>query len=305
MRVLILDRLERACTFDPLYQGIVQALPGSVHRKLTKQEVKELPKTLAKMDFSQFDRVLLDVPIRRAAHAISEICKIPGLVFFELDAYQELMPESKFYKTFLSYFKAFDGAPVIVTGYCIEAYLKENGVNAICIPKAFDNTLLENLESERDIDAAFIGRLGGDVYSFRKNALLKMQAELGMQILRTETAQEYLELLNRIKIFVSADIGLNEYMIKNFEAMACGCLLLAKTQETEDAKLGFYHKENIVLYETPEQAITLVKELLANPSELQRIALAGQQRVWQEHKLVDRIQSFVDVLTQPYPQRKI
>ena len=56
-------------------------------------------------------------------------------------------------------------------------------------------------------------------------------------------------MLNRIRFFVSADIGMGEYMIKNFEAMACGCVLLAYDQgELENEALGFIDMHNIVLY---------------------------------------------------------
>jgi hypothetical protein len=61
--------------------------------------------------------------------------------------------------------------------------------------------------------------------------------------------EEYCATLNRIRFFVSADVGMGEYMIKNFEAMACGCVLLAFDQgAAENQALGFKGMVNVVFY---------------------------------------------------------
>lgn len=304
MRVLIIDRKERASSMDVLYSGILENMPNGEVVYFDKKQIRNLSSTLKKIDFTKYDRVLFDIPVRRAAHAIKEIKKIPGLIYLELDAYQDLMPESKYYNKFHKFFSKLNGTPVIVTSYSIAGYLRGKGITAHCILKAYDDALLHNKNRVRDIDLAFVGRIKSDVYRHRKNLLLKMQDELGLKLLRTQTPAEYLEVLNNIKVFVSADIGFNEHMIKNFEAMACGCLLLVKKQPTEDEKVGFVHMENVVQYNTEKEAIELARDLLNNPGKVKEIARAGQKLVESKHKYSHRISDFVKILRLPYPERE-
>ncbi len=49
--------------------------------------------------------------------------------------------------------------------------------------------------------------------------------------------EEYCATLNRIRFFVSADVGMGEYMIKSFEAMACAGRDLAASGQFPAAQL--------------------------------------------------------------------
>jgi spore maturation protein CgeB len=97
-----------------------------------------------------------------------------------------------------------------------------------------------------------------------------------MLVTRTESGTEYMETLNRIRIFVSADIGMGEFMIKNFEAMACGCVLLAWSQGEEDALLGFKDMHNVVLYRSADEALEKLALLQNDPQLAEQIARNGQ-----------------------------
>lgn len=304
MRVLIINRLERARSLDTLYEGVAERLDDVTVVKLSKLQIDSLPKTLDSMDLSGYDRVLFDIPVRRAAHALGQLSRIPGLIYYEEDAYQEFMGVSKFHGEFLDFFKALGGAPVIVTGYNIANYLNANGVPAHCIPKAYDDRHLVNFNGHRDIDVAFVGRVNNKVYSERKTLLDAMADAVGLQMLRTETAEEYLALLNRIRCFFSADIGFDEYMAKNFEAMACGCLLIAKRQPSEDERLGFVDMVNVVHYDTADEAIEKYRLLQADPSRLAAIAQAGEELALGRHKLSMRSADFARVISSEYPERR-
>lgn len=305
MRVLIINRLERARSLDTLYEGVAERLEDVTVIKLSKLQIDSLPKTLESMDLSGYDRVLFDIPVRRAAHALRQLNNIPGLIYYEEDAYQEFMGVSKFHGEFLNFFRALGGAPVIVTGYNVANYLNANGVPAYCIPKAYDDRQLVNFEGERDIDIAFVGRVNNKVYSERKGVLDAMADAVGLQMLRTETADEYLTLLNRIRCFFSADIGFDEYMAKNFEAMACGCLLVAKRQPSEDERLGFIDMVNVVHYDTADEAIEKYRVLQADPSRFAAIARAGEALALGRHRLSSRSEDFARVIAAEYPERRL
>ena len=73
---------------------------------------------------------------------------------------------------------------------------------------------------------------------------------------------------------------MGEYMIKNFEAMACGCILLAYRQgEGEEEALGFSDMNNIVLYSSIAELREKLAQLRANPERAEQIAHAGQDLV--------------------------
>ncbi len=305
MRVLIINRQERARSLDTLYNGVSALLGEVTVLKLSKAEIDALPRTLDKMDFSSYDRVLFDIPVRRAVAALKQIRRLPGLIYYEEDAYQEFMQISKFHGRFLGFFKALGGAPVIVTGYNVMNFLRDNGVNAHCVPKAYDDLQLRDLQQTRDIDVAFVGRVNNQVYTERKELLEAMQSSANLQLLRTETPDEYLALLNRIRCFFSADIGFNEYMAKNFEDMACGCLLMAKRQPTEDAQLGFVDMHNVVHYDSAEEALSKYCTLQEQPELAQTIAQQGRRFAEEQHRLSLRAEDFSRLIAADYPERSL
>ena len=98
-------------------------------------------------------------------------------------------------------------------------------------------------------------------------------------ITQTKTKEEYLETLNRIDFFISADVGMHEYMIKNFEALACGCILVAYRQGKEEEALGFVDMNNVVLYSTPEEALQKIHYLQQNQAEAEALRKRGMDHV--------------------------
>jgi len=79
------------------------------------------------------------------------------------------------------------------------------------------------------------------------------------------------------RFFVSADVGMGEYMIKNFEAMACGCVLLAFDQgEEENRALGFLDMNNVVLYRDLDDVRDKLRQLRTSPAQAETIARNGQ-----------------------------
>jgi spore maturation protein CgeB len=78
-------------------------------------------------------------------------------------------------------------------------------------------------------------------------------------------------------------------MIKNFEAMACGCVLCTWDQgEAENRALGFKDMENLVLYRDVEELTQKLARLRAAPEHVAAIAAAGQSLVAHEYRF-DRI----------------
>ena len=77
---------------------------------------------------------------------------------------------------------------------------------------------------------------------------------------------------------LSADTGMGEYMLKNFEAMAAGCVLLSQDQGAEENEaVGFRHMENVVLYQNAEEALEHLESLRSSPDLCARLAAAGRR----------------------------
>ena len=166
---------------------------------------------------------------------------------------------------------------VLSSGCVVTERLQQEGFDALFVPKGYDQTLLSDQGRERDIELAFVGSTNSVAYSGRKELLDKLAQVEPLVVTRTKSGQDYCDTLNRIRFFVSADVGMGEYMIKNFEAMACGCVLLAYDQgDAENRALGLQDMHNVVFYtDIPELQNRLA--LLRNDSDLAaRIALNGR-----------------------------
>jgi glycosyltransferase involved in cell wall biosynthesis len=115
-------------------------------------------------------------------------------------------------------------------------------------------------------------------YSGRKALLDELGRVESMVVTRTKSGEEYCDTLNRIRFFVSADVGMGEFMIKNFEAMACGCVLLAYDQgAAESGALGLQDMHNVVIYQDIPQLQQKLAILRADPELAQRIAANGRE----------------------------
>ncbi len=201
---------------------------------------------------------------------------IPGLIFLEHDAYQNYMPESKYQGVYSRLYRRLPSCRALVSGAVVARRMQAENIDAVFVSKGYDEQMLRNTDSVRDIPIGFLGSLKSTEYAQRKALLESLVQRTGMLVTRTQSGREYLETLNRIKIFVSADLGMGEFMIKNFEAMACGCVLLAWSQGEEDRLLGFEDMENTVFYRSEDEAVQKLELLQRDPELAARIARNGQ-----------------------------
>lgn len=296
MKVLIVSREERSRSFDTLFSGIAEYFPTTVV-KLKKDQIRDFSNTVRGLGCENYERVIFDVPLRRIGRHFKVLRKVSGLILYEEDAYQEFVRYSKYYKKFIKIYRSIGACRLILTGYDIGERIKSAGLDVTVIPKAFDENHLRNLGLERDIELGYIGRIKNRIYRERRPFLRGLVEENGLQMLRTDPGTEYLQTLNRIKIFVSADLGLLEFMAKNFEAMACGCMLLAKRQSgIDEDMLGLKHMENVVLYDDLEDARKLLSSLHKSPELIKSIATCGEELVHERHTLGARVLPFVEAI---------
>jgi len=295
LKLLIVSRQVRSRSFSTLFNGLSNCFDTTL-LKLSKEDIRNFASIVPKLNCEQYDRVMFDIPLRRIGKGYKVLKSISGLILYEEDACQEFIRRSEYYKKYIKIYRELsmaEGCRVILTGFNVGEQFRQAGLDVHVIPKAFDENHLKDLSNKRDVEQAFVGRIKNKVYKKRQKFLQSLVANEGLKLFKTDPGEEYLLALNRIKIFVSADIGFLEYMAKNFEAMACGCLVLAKRQGgVEEEKLGLIHMENIVLYNDVFDAVNLLSYLKGKPEVVKSIACNGRKFVEERHSLGSRINSF-------------
>lgn len=298
MRVLALVAQQRMPNNDVMYS----AFQGSIDIELVKlssEEQKKLRKFLKNFELGKYDRIVLDLHFKRIIKQARFIRTLPHLVIYEEDACQNYIEESKWYGKFLQFYKKLGNFRLICTSKQLSDQFKSEGLDAQFLAKAYDQDVLKDLQIERDIELGFIGRTASATYSQRSVFLSSVEKTDGLKLIRTAPGAEYLRMLNRIKIFVSADIGLGEYMIKNFEAMACGCLVFAFRQGGgEEEALGLRDMENIVLYKDVNEFQEKLHYIRSQPLQEKKIIENSLRLVEENFSYNALAEGFIAILKQ-------
>lgn len=275
MNILVLSNHPRARSNHLLWEGLARSAGVEFHR-VSREEQKDLRRLLRRFDLARYDRVVLDLMFRYVSKRPDLLSEVRGLVLYEEDACQNFIAHSQWCGKFTRFYQKLPNARIVCTGHHVAVRLRESGIDAHFVPKGFDSSSLSCLDLNRDIEYGFIGRLGSSVYQERREILERAAADIGLQMLRTAPGAEYCQTLNRIRVFVSADVGLGEYMAKNFEAMSCGCLLLAYRQGAgEEEALGLRDGENVLLYGSHDELREKAAWIGANAQAAQEIASRG------------------------------
>lgn len=276
MKVLFLVQKEQRAILDRLYDGIAAHCECDI-RWLSSDEQRNLRRYFRReVDVTRYDRIVFFLRFKQEIRQVSFIRTVPNLVILEHDAYQNYI-ECKYTGKFSAHYRQLPWARVISSGFMVTQRLRDEGFDAVFVPKGYDQTLLQDLGRERDIELAFVGSTNSVAYSGRKALLDELASVEPLVVTRTKSGDEYRETLNRIRFFVSADVGMGEYMIKNFEAMACGCVLLAFDQgDAENRALGFEDMQNIVFYKTIAQLQEKLTRLRNDPQLAAAIARRGR-----------------------------
>ncbi|WP_225775512.1 glycosyltransferase [Pseudomonas sp. Marseille-Q5115] len=279
MNVLFLVQKDQRAILDELYQGVAAHCTCDL-RWLDSADQRNLRAWFKRnVDVTRYDRILFFLRFKQEIRQVSFIRTVPNLVILEHDAYQNYIT-CKYTGKFSEHYRHLPWVRVISSGAQVTRRLREEGVDAHFVPKGYDHTLVGELGLVRDIELGFVGSLKSVAYAQRKAFLESLAAVEDLLITRTESGAEYNHMLNRIRFFVSADVGMGEYMIKNFEAMAAGCVLFAYDQgEEENAALGFTDMGNVVLYRDLAQLREKLSILREQPAFAARIAAQGQALV--------------------------
>ncbi len=303
MKVLFLVQAEQRAILDRLYDGLASRSECDI-RWLSSAEQADLRKYFRQqVEVERYDRILLFLRFKKEIRQWRFIRSLPNLVILEHDAYQNYIP-CKYTGKFSAHYRRMPWVRVISSGAEVARRLCDEGFDACFVPKGYDQALLQYQGRERDIDLAFVGSTKSVAYRGRKALLDELGKVENLLVTKTNSGQEYCETLNRIRFFVSADVGMGEYMIKNFEAMACGCVLLAYDQgEEENRALGFVDMDNLVLYRSVDELRRKLARLRGDSGLSERIASNGRllaERHFTFHELGGKI---VEAMSAPLRAR--
>jgi glycosyltransferase involved in cell wall biosynthesis len=303
LKVLFLVQKEQRAILDRLYDGIAEQCDCD-KRELSSAEQDDLRGYFRKhVDVTLYDRIVFFLRFKKEIRQVRFIQTLPNLVILEHDAYQNYIP-CKYTGKFSAHYRKLPWARVISSGFMVSQRLRDEGFDAHFVPKGYDQALLQNRQRERDIELGFVGSLNSVAYAGRKEMLESVAEVENLLITRTKSGEEYCETLSRIRYFVSADVGMGEYMIKNFEAMACGCVLFAYDQgEEENRALGFVDMHNIVLYRTRDELREKLAVLRESAQLTEAISLAGQALVEQRYAFRAVGHAIVEAMRAPLRER--
>lgn len=300
MKVLVLSCADKALDNSAMWYALGECVDVGL-RFLEKNQQKNLRAYFRTVDTEKYDRIVLDLMFKNIYKQFRFLRTLPNLVVYEEDAYLDYMPGSKWLGFFSRFYRNLPNVRVINTGAWVAEVLAKQGVDANFAPKGFDAKRLFNRELHRDIFLGFVGRLSSSAYAQRYQLLTQLAGIEPVQLLRTKAPEDYPELLNRIQCFVSADIGLQEYMAKNFEAMACGCLLLAKRQgRGEEEALGLINGLNVLLYDDLAALASHIAWARENPDEAAKIAMAGCEHVLANNEYSVLSRKVLTILEKPF-----
>lgn len=285
MRLLIIAQQPRKFLSSPLYDGIAAHAEDCDIRYLTRAETLDLRAYFRRhVELDRYDRVVLALRLKRAQAQIGFIRTLPHLAFHETDAFQNYIA-CKYTGQYSRYYSKLPWARIISTGCGVARRLREEGFDAVFVSKGHDAATCRDLNRNnpahvRPIELGFIGSLTSTIYAGRRAFIEQVQQRETLQVLQTRPGSHYVAKLNEIRFFVSPDAGMGEYMIKNFEAMACGCTLLAFDQGAEEnAALGFVDMENIVLFRDIDEFCAKLAQLRSDPARAAAIAAGGRTLV--------------------------
>ena len=287
MNVLAVIYDNRVPNNDRLYEGLARHVAHLEVRRIDGTAARNLREIITSEDAERFDRIVIEI---RAKHALAQaefLRGLPNLVLFEEDTWQNYARFTKNFGFFTTYYAAVQPKRIIHTGFRVAALTRSQGFDSVCLPKGYDGAVLSNDHTRRDIETGFIGRVAHANYVRRRDLLQSLERDGLVTLLRTHSAAEYRQTLNRIRTFVSADVGFGEHMIKNFEAMACGCALIAHSQPEDDEALGLKHGDNVMLYSSEAECRRHIEQLARDPDMATEIGMRGQRLAEQRHDLLD------------------
>lgn len=167
------------------------------------------------------------------------------------------------------------------------------------IPFCVDTSVYYNKKLERDFDVAAMYAAKEKIYPDRRkvqNLIRKMVKEKHVNKLKNghrTVRWDYIEYLNRAKIFVNNHKDWHIMGVKVFEATACGAMFLTDRIDFMD-EYGYIDGEHLVVYKNFNDIEEKIKYYLKHDDEREKIAKAGMKYTVENYNMDKVIKNFTD-----------
>jgi glycosyltransferase involved in cell wall biosynthesis len=291
---------ERRALIDRLYDEIGRGFDECDLRRLTSDEQSDLQDYFARnVDVARYDRIAFMIRFKKIKLQVAFLQTIRNLVFIEFDNCLNYI-KGKSDGEFSRMYRQVPWCKIVATGYIVTQKLAAEGFDASFTAKCFDSAVLRNLGHARPIEVGFVGSTNNSSYRERLKLLNQIAARTTVDIDFVEDHDAYAEKLNSIRFFLVPDKGFDEYMIKVFESMACGCVLFSYDQgDEENRALGFEDMVNVVLFRTVDEFCAKLDRLRGDGALADRIARAGETLVHERYTFVHWGRRIADAVQQP------
>jgi len=184
----------------------------------------------------------------------------------------------------------YDYAFVFHPGYD-ETFRAAGIPGARLLPHAAERDLFDRPESDRRLDAGWVGATGRSIYGARGRILAGLQARFRMNdVARRYTTEEMADIYcaSKIVVNVSRDDYLQDANMRCFEAMASGALLITQSP-SELTALGFEEGLHFIGYRESDEVPDIVAHWLARDGDREAIARRARKLVLAEHTYDARV----------------
>lgn len=174
----------------------------------------------------------------------------------------------------------------------------EAGTPAHCIPLAFDPRVLEQIRPQtRFRPLTYIGGINPAHHGSRQDVINAVASRFEIELLIDKNwGLDMFEIMAQSYITINRNADVETDYIGNmriYEATGCGALLL-----TNDGlnMPELFEDDEVLKYNTPEEAVELVDYYLEHREEGELIAERGQKRTLTDHTYEQRMAEIADVL---------
>lgn len=258
---------------------------------------------------AQIERIRPDVLYIKEGNILSDafIAKLKPRVKLIVGQIASARPSNR---TYLSYDLMITSFPHFVE------YFKDKSLNAIYLPLAFDDRLLEHFQhKKRTRPLTFVGWFSPKTYQWSTPVFEEVAKQLRIDCwgygiesltLHSPLRQHYhCETwgLDVYKILSESCITLNRHgeisqqyanNMRLYEATGMGACLV--TDWKENLHEMFEPEKEVVTYHSADELGEKVNYLLAHDKERAKIAKAGQERTLKEHNYYNRMKELIDII---------
>lgn len=191
------------------------------------------------------------------------------------------------------------------------------GIRCVFLPLAFEPSVLQGPQPERDIDVSFVGGMGRESHWLRGTDVMEHIADrlkdrfawygYGLDNLKADSplrkcyrgpawGREMYDIYRRSKIVVNRHGEIARGLmnnLRNFESTGMGAMLLTEDAPNID---DFFNGTEAVTYTSAGEAVFKIQYFLENDEEREWIAQNGQRKTLADHTYAKRMKVVSDTL---------